>query len=398
MNEVDLEPVVVARAHHGSLSQEERRATEEQLKAGDLPSVVATASLETRNRHGSRRPGLPGGFARRRGSGAPTGRSGRAYRRADQQGSPDRPDDSSDLLEAAALTQGHDRRRRRDACRYRPTASTSWPSRWSPASAVEPWDVQRQLFDFIRSGLPVSRPLGGGVRLESSETRLGSLPDGQLPRPPTAESVGIESGTSLTPLPGSARMAIMGGGTIPDTGQYPLYLGEGGPQDRRTRRGVCPRTARRRNVHARHGHLEDRRDRSAEGRRFPRRGAIGRDGALLARARSRAEDGRTRRERVGSLCRDLAAIGSTTRGCSAGSGTECRLAPPAAKTVARSCRPPDRRVAGRRARRPDDRRRDVHATPTGEVGLAVLCPLRRQDQHGASSSHFRAGDSASASA
>ena len=34
------------RAHHGSLSLDERRATEEALKQGELSAVVATASLE----------------------------------------------------------------------------------------------------------------------------------------------------------------------------------------------------------------------------------------------------------------------------------------------------------------------------------------------------------------
>jgi ATP-dependent Lhr-like helicase len=36
----------IARAHHGSLSREERTAIEEQLKAGELPCLVATSSLE----------------------------------------------------------------------------------------------------------------------------------------------------------------------------------------------------------------------------------------------------------------------------------------------------------------------------------------------------------------
>jgi ATP-dependent Lhr-like helicase len=36
----------IARAHHGSLSREERTAVEEQLKAGELPCLVATSSLE----------------------------------------------------------------------------------------------------------------------------------------------------------------------------------------------------------------------------------------------------------------------------------------------------------------------------------------------------------------
>ncbi|MBJ7328242.1 MAG: DEAD/DEAH box helicase, partial [Solirubrobacteraceae bacterium] len=36
----------IARAHHGSLAREERTIVEEQLKAGDLPCLVATSSLE----------------------------------------------------------------------------------------------------------------------------------------------------------------------------------------------------------------------------------------------------------------------------------------------------------------------------------------------------------------
>jgi ATP-dependent Lhr-like helicase len=39
-------PPVIARAHHGSVSQEERKHIEEALKSGQLPAVVATSSLE----------------------------------------------------------------------------------------------------------------------------------------------------------------------------------------------------------------------------------------------------------------------------------------------------------------------------------------------------------------
>jgi ATP-dependent helicase Lhr and Lhr-like helicase len=39
-------PPVVARAHHGSVSREERKQIEEALKSGQLPAVVATSSLE----------------------------------------------------------------------------------------------------------------------------------------------------------------------------------------------------------------------------------------------------------------------------------------------------------------------------------------------------------------
>src|SRR5688572_17898878 len=39
-------PGLIARAHHGSVSKEERKQIEEELKSGRLPAVVATSSLE----------------------------------------------------------------------------------------------------------------------------------------------------------------------------------------------------------------------------------------------------------------------------------------------------------------------------------------------------------------
>ena len=42
----DGKPAEIARAHHGSLAREERLLVEEQLKAGEIPCIVATSSLE----------------------------------------------------------------------------------------------------------------------------------------------------------------------------------------------------------------------------------------------------------------------------------------------------------------------------------------------------------------
>ncbi len=44
--EEDGKPAEIARAHHGSLAREERLVVEEQLKAGEIPCIVATSSLE----------------------------------------------------------------------------------------------------------------------------------------------------------------------------------------------------------------------------------------------------------------------------------------------------------------------------------------------------------------
>ena len=42
----DLAGAEIARSHHGSLAREERTIVEELLKAGELPCLVATSSLE----------------------------------------------------------------------------------------------------------------------------------------------------------------------------------------------------------------------------------------------------------------------------------------------------------------------------------------------------------------
>jgi ATP-dependent helicase Lhr and Lhr-like helicase len=44
--EVEPPPCEIARAHHGSLAREERMIVEELLKAGEIPCIVATSSLE----------------------------------------------------------------------------------------------------------------------------------------------------------------------------------------------------------------------------------------------------------------------------------------------------------------------------------------------------------------
>ena len=80
------------RAHHGSLSLEERRATEEALKSGAAEGRGVDGLARARHRHGRGRPGLPGGVAGQRRPRLAAGGPGRSRGPRRQQGPADRQD------------------------------------------------------------------------------------------------------------------------------------------------------------------------------------------------------------------------------------------------------------------------------------------------------------------
>jgi len=358
------DPPVVARAHHGSLSQAERRATEELLKAGDLPCVVATASLEMGIDMGAVdlvcQVGSPGGVTRGL---QRVGRAGHVVGRTSKGRLIART--SADLLEASALTQAMIAGAVETL--VVPTNCLDILAQQVVACvAVEPWDAG-ELFDFVRSAYPYrdlsAEAFEGVLKLVSGRFPTASFRDLQ----PRISWDRVRN--RLTPLPGSARLAIMGGGTIPDTGQYPLYLGEGGP---------------------RIGELDEEfvlERRVGEtftlGTATWRIDAIEAQKVVVSRAEGQAalmpfwrgeKSSRTVElgERVGALCRELAERVDDS-GVIAWLMAECRLDANSAQVlrdhVARQVR-----VAGAV---PDDRTIVIETfrDPTGEVGLAVLCPL-----------------------
>ena len=93
--------------------------------------------------------------------------------------------------------------------------------------AMDPWDVPA-LYDLVRSAYPFQN-----LSAESFESVL-RLISGRFPSPELrdlrARVVWDRIHNRLSPLPGTAQLALVGGGTIPDTGQFPVYLGEGGPR------------------------------------------------------------------------------------------------------------------------------------------------------------------------
>jgi ATP-dependent helicase Lhr and Lhr-like helicase len=93
--------------------------------------------------------------------------------------------------------------------------------------ATQPWDVPA-LYDLIRGAYPFHN-----LSVEAFESILrlisGRFPTGDF-RDLRARVVWDRVHNRLAALPGTAQLALVGGGTIPDTGQYPVFLGEGGPR------------------------------------------------------------------------------------------------------------------------------------------------------------------------
>ncbi|ODU00310.1 MAG: hypothetical protein ABS79_03595, partial [Planctomycetes bacterium SCN 63-9] len=213
------------RAHHGSLNLDERRITEAELKRGDLSAVVATASLEL---------GIdveavelvcqvesPGNIARglqRVGrAGHVVGGTGKGVLLAKTPG---------DLLESAALCRAM---LRGDVEHLRvPTNCLDMLAQQMVAMvAVERWDVP-DLFNLVRCAYPY-RDLTAEA-FESVLKLISGRFRGDTFRDLRARIVWDPIHNRLAPLPGSSRLALAGGGAIPDTGQYPVYLGNEGPR------------------------------------------------------------------------------------------------------------------------------------------------------------------------
>ena len=126
---------VLARAHHGSVSKEQRALIEDDLKAGRLPAVVATSSLELGIDMGAvdlviqveSPPSVASGLQR-------VGRAGH------QVGAVSRgvvfPKFRGDLVQTAVVVERMRVGRDRVAARAGQPASTCWPSR---SSRCAPW-------------------------------------------------------------------------------------------------------------------------------------------------------------------------------------------------------------------------------------------------------------------
>ena len=209
-------------AHHGSVSKERRHQIEQDLKAGRLPALVATSSMEL---------GIDVGFIDlvcqveapfSVASGLQRiGRAGHLVR-ATSKGRVI-PKTRGDLLLSAAMARSMLRgdissvkipRNPLDVLAQQIVAMV----------AVDEWDV-RELFEHVRRAYPY-RELGRESFDAVLELISGRYGTSCLPvlRPRVSWD---RVNDRLVPLPGTRHLAILNSGVIPDSGQYAMVLEDG---------------------------------------------------------------------------------------------------------------------------------------------------------------------------
>jgi ATP-dependent Lhr-like helicase len=212
-------PADVVRAHHGSVSKEERAGIEEALKAGRLPGVVATSSLELGIDMGAvdlvvqveSPPSVAGGLQR-------IGRAGH------QVGAVSKgvifPKYRGDLVQTAIVAE-----RMRDGqieeLRYPRNPLDVLAQQIIAMVGMEEWPVD-ELETLVRRAAPFAT-LPRSVLEATLDMLAGRYPSdefGELrPRLVWDRVAGVLRGR-----PGAQRLAVTSGGTIPDRGLFGVFL------------------------------------------------------------------------------------------------------------------------------------------------------------------------------
>jgi ATP-dependent Lhr-like helicase len=212
-------PLPIARAHHGSISLEVRQQIEQALKEGRLPCVVATASLEL---------GIDMGAVDLVVQVESCGNVARGLQRVGRAGhlvgqkSKGRliPKTLPDLLEEAVLAR--EMLAGRVEATHVPTNCLDVLAQQVVAMvAVESWDVPA-LFDLVRRAYPY-RDLTAAAFESVLEMVSGRFP-AEAFRELRPRISWDRVHNRLHALPGSKQVALVNGGTIPDTGQYAAYI------------------------------------------------------------------------------------------------------------------------------------------------------------------------------
>lgn len=212
-------PTLLARAHHGSVSKEQRAQVEEDLKRGALKAVVATSSLELGIDMGAvdlviqveAPPSVASGLQR-------IGRAGH------QVGEVSRgvlfPKHRTDLLGCAISVQRM-RTGQIETMRVPANPLDILAQHTVAAAALEPLDAD-QWFDTVRRSASFAT-LPRSVFEATLDLLSGKYPSTEFAelRPRLVYDRG--TGT-LTARPGAQRLAVTSGGAIPDRGLFTVYL------------------------------------------------------------------------------------------------------------------------------------------------------------------------------
>ncbi len=219
----DAAPPQVARAHHGSVSKEQRAIIEDDLKSGRLPAVVATSSLELGIDMGAidlvvqveTPPSVASGLQRVGRAGHQVGAvsSGIVF-----------PKFRGDLVTAAVVTSRM-REGRIEQLRVPRTPLDVLAQQIVAAVSVDDWTVEDLL--------ALARRTASFAHL--TDAVLESVLDMLSGRYPSDEFAELrprlvwdrDTGT-LTGRPGAKRLAVTSGGTIPDRGLFTVFLVGGG--------------------------------------------------------------------------------------------------------------------------------------------------------------------------
>ncbi|MDT5163483.1 MAG: ATP-dependent helicase Lhr and Lhr-like helicase [Mycobacterium sp.] len=212
-------PTLLARAHHGSVSKEQRAIVEEDLKSGRLKAVVATSSLELGIDMGAvdlviqveAPPSVASGLQRIGRAGHQVGEISRGVLF---------PKHRTDLI-GCAVTVQRMLTGQIETMRVPANPLDILAQHTVAASALEPLDVDRW-FDTVRRSAPFAT-----LPHSAFEATLDLL-SGKYPSTEFAELrprlVYDRDNGTVTARPGAQRLAVTSGGAIPDRGLFTVYL------------------------------------------------------------------------------------------------------------------------------------------------------------------------------
>lgn len=218
-------PPVLARAHHGSVSKEQRALVEEDLKAGRLPAVVATSSLELGIDMGAvdlvvqveSPPSVASGLQR-------VGRAGH------QVGAVSTgvvfPKYRGDLVQSAVVTERM-RSGAIESLRIPSNPLDVLAQQLVAMTALDSWQAD-DLLALVRRAAPFA------ALPESAFTAVLDMLAGRYPSDAFAELrprvVWDRVAGTVTGRPGAQRLAVTSGGTIPDRGLFGVFLAGSDPK------------------------------------------------------------------------------------------------------------------------------------------------------------------------